>query len=74
MQLGESDAAQIDVPLNDDMDGQPVAGLFTSEFRAKHKVRFRENTADAGDDRVDPFSAAEEDEIMDQLKGLGYIN
>jgi predicted AlkP superfamily phosphohydrolase/phosphomutase len=64
----------LDVPLNDDMDGQPVLGLFTEAFKHAHKVRFRENTAAVADDRVDPFSAAEEDDIMDQLKGLGYIN
>ena len=64
----------LDVPLNDDMDGQPVLGLFTEEFQASHRVRFRENTVQVADDRVDPFSAAEEDDIMDQLKGLGYIN
>lgn len=64
----------MDVPLNDDMDGQPVLPLFTEEFKSKHKVRFRENTASVADERVDPFSASEEDDIMDQLKGLGYIN
>lgn len=64
----------LDVPLNDDMDGQPVHGLYTDEFSHSHKVRFRENTSQVADDRVDPFSAQEEDDIMDQLKGLGYIN
>lgn len=62
------------VPLNDDMDGQPIFAAFTDEFKAKHKVAFRENTSTVGDDRVDPFSVTEEDDIMDQLKGLGYIN
>ena len=64
----------LDVPINDDMDGQPVLGLFTDEFQAKHKMRFRENAVVQDGERVDPFSPAEEDEIMDQLKGLGYIN
>ncbi len=64
----------MDVPLNDDMDGQPVLPLFTEEFKSRRKVRFRENTASVADERVDPFSASEEDDIMDQLKGLGYIN
>jgi predicted AlkP superfamily phosphohydrolase/phosphomutase len=64
----------LDVPLNDDMDGQPVLNLFTDAFVAAHKVRFRENAGAVEGERVDPFSAAEEDEIMDQLKGLGYIN
>ena len=62
------------VPLNEDMDGRPVADLFTLEFAAEHSVTFRPNEAAASTDRVDPFSAAEEDDIMDQLKGLGYIN
>jgi predicted AlkP superfamily phosphohydrolase/phosphomutase len=62
------------IPLNDDMDGQPVAGLFTEEFASSHHIEFRENTTRASAERVDPFSVAEEDEIMDQLKGLGYIN
>lgn len=64
----------LDVPLNDDMDGLPVLDLFTDEFRAAHTLRSRENTATVTDERVDPFSASEEDDIMDQLKGLGYIN
>ncbi|MGB5037814.1 MAG: alkaline phosphatase family protein, partial [Blastocatellia bacterium] len=57
------------VPLNEDMDGRPVADLFTLEFAAEHSVTFRPNEAAASTDRVDPFSAAEEDDIMDQLKG-----
>jgi predicted AlkP superfamily phosphohydrolase/phosphomutase len=62
------------VPLNEDMDGRPVADLFTLEFATEHSLTFRPNVAAASTDRVDPFSAAEEDDIMDQLKGLGYIN
>lgn len=62
------------VPLNEDMDGRPVADLFTLEFAAEHSLTFRPNAVAASTDRVDPFSAAEEDDIMDQLKGLGYIN
>lgn len=64
----------LDVPLNDDMDGQPVINLFTEAFAAGRKVRFRENAVAMDAERVDPFSVAEEDDIMDQLKGLGYIN
>jgi hypothetical protein len=62
------------VPLNDDMDGQPVVAIFDDEFAASHKIAFRENAVSVSDERVDPFSAAEEDDIMEQLKGLGYIN
>ena len=64
----------LDIALNDDMDGQPVLGLFTEAFQSSRKVRFRENVVEQDAERVDPFSAAEEDEIIDQLKGLGYIN
>lgn len=62
------------VPLYDDMDGRPVLELFSEAYRSTREIAVRENpTRDSGE-RVDPFSAAEEDEIMDQLKGLGYIN
>lgn len=60
-------------PVNDDMDGRPVMGIFTPEFAAR-PIAVREHVASTRTERVDPFSAAEEDEIMDQLKGLGYIN
>jgi predicted AlkP superfamily phosphohydrolase/phosphomutase len=62
------------VPLYDDMDGVPVLDLFTDEFRATHEIERRPNAAAVDASRVDPFSASEETEILEQLRGLGYIN
>lgn len=62
------------VPLYEDMDGRPVLELFDDEFKRSHTLERRPNTSSVSGDRVDPFSAAEEEDIMDQLKGLGYIN
>jgi predicted AlkP superfamily phosphohydrolase/phosphomutase len=62
------------VPLYDDMDGRPVLDVYTAEYTRERPVTSRPNTSEVSADRVDPFSATEEDEIMDQLKGLGYIN
>jgi predicted AlkP superfamily phosphohydrolase/phosphomutase len=62
------------VPCNDDMDGRPLVDLFTEEFRASRTLDTRTSAAGAAGGRVDPYSVEEEDEIMDRLKGLGYIN
>lgn len=62
------------VPLYDDMDGRPLTSLFTEEFKAERKVRTRPGASSSGEERVDPYSIEEEDEIYDRLKGLGYMN
>ena len=46
----------------------------SAELAADHALTFRPNAASASTERVDPFSVAEEADIMAQLKGLGYIN
>jgi predicted AlkP superfamily phosphohydrolase/phosphomutase len=62
------------VPIYDDMDGRPLTELFSDEFRSAREIRTRPNTSSEAGDRVDPYSADEEDEIYDRLKGLGYMN
>jgi predicted AlkP superfamily phosphohydrolase/phosphomutase len=62
------------VPLNDDMDGRPLLDLFTDEFNAMRTLDTRARSGGDLADRVDPYTVEEEDEIMDRLKGLGYIN
>jgi arylsulfatase A-like enzyme len=62
------------VPVDDDMDGRPLLDVFTDEFRGGRPVETRARDSATAGDRVDPYSVEEEDEIMDRLKGLGYIN
>jgi predicted AlkP superfamily phosphohydrolase/phosphomutase len=62
------------VPLNSDMDGVPLLDLFDDAFRAAHPVTRREAAATGPENRIDPFSVQEEEEILEHLKGLGYIN
>ena len=47
---------------------------FTDEFKAGRKIEYRSASSACDESRVDPYSVDEEDEIMDRLKGLGYIN
>jgi predicted AlkP superfamily phosphohydrolase/phosphomutase len=62
------------VPINDDMDGRPLLDLYTEDFKSERSLETRASAAGDAGDRVDPYSVEEEDEIMDRLKGLGYIN
>jgi predicted AlkP superfamily phosphohydrolase/phosphomutase len=62
------------VPINEDMDGRPLLDLYTDEFRSGRALETRASAGGEAGDRVDPYSVEEEDEIMDRLKGLGYIN
>jgi predicted AlkP superfamily phosphohydrolase/phosphomutase len=62
------------VPLSEDMDGRPLLDLFTDDFTAGRSVDRRAGAGRVEEERVDPYSVDEEDEILDRLKGLGYIN
>jgi hypothetical protein len=59
-----------DLPLSDDFDGKIIRGAFTEDFITKRKApdkRFFERT------EVESSDADEGAEVIDRLKGLGYI-
>ncbi|TFH20341.1 MAG: hypothetical protein E4H03_12400 [Myxococcales bacterium] len=57
-----------------DMDGRVLTGVMTEEYVRDHPVRLSEASGDqqARGDR--DYTAEEEDEIMNRLRDLGYMN
>ena len=59
-----------DLPLSDNFDGKIIREAFTDDFIAQRKAqdkRFFERT------EVESSDTDEGDEVIDRLKGLGYI-
>jgi predicted AlkP superfamily phosphohydrolase/phosphomutase len=59
------------MPVPDDMDGRVLSEIFTEAFRARWEVR--KSRVGASARRVQGLSAAEEQKIRAQLRGLGYL-
>ena len=57
----------------DDMDGAPLVDVATERFRDANPVRRGRVAGDSGAGRHD-YTVEEEEEIMDRLRDLGYMN
>ena len=58
-----------------DMDGRPLEGLMGDEFRRTHPVRLTAPSPSASVRSPEHvFTDAEEREIMQRLRDLGYLN
>ena len=64
------------LPVADDFDGSPEADLFTEGFRRAHPVEriasWEQETAGARDDA--PVASPVDDEILERLRSLGYLD
>jgi predicted AlkP superfamily phosphohydrolase/phosphomutase len=60
------------VPIPSDMDGRLLAEAFTPEFLSKVEVQYTDELSDrpTGEDE---YSTADEEEIRERLRGLGYV-
>ena len=60
-----------DVPIPEDLDGRAVEDLFSSEFQRKtkrtEKISYQRTTGS------EQMTRDEEEEIINRLKGLGYM-
>ncbi len=60
------------VPIPSDMDGRVLTEVFTPGFLSKVKVQYSDELSDrptGGDE----YSSADEEEIRERLRGLGYV-
>ena len=62
----------LDVP--GDMDGHVLESLFADEYRRENPVRISTPSARAGSRGERVFSPSEEQEILQRLRDLGYLN
>jgi len=62
----------VDVPV--DMDGRPLTSVMTDEHLAANPVGFTDRDSDQAAKGDRRYTEDEEDEIMDRLRDLGYMN
>ena len=60
------------LPIPRDMDGRPLAELFSEEFRAQVPVHYAEQDS-SRELRETGYTEEAEEEIRERLKGLGYL-
>jgi predicted AlkP superfamily phosphohydrolase/phosphomutase len=64
----------LDVPVPADMDGRALTELLEAEEVADRPVRVADAGADQGARGDRAYTEGEEDEILDRLRDLGYLN
>jgi len=57
-----------------DMDGRALSGAMTDEYVAEHPVVVSSRTSEGGGTGPREYTQEEEEEIMDRLRDLGYMN
>jgi predicted AlkP superfamily phosphohydrolase/phosphomutase len=62
----------MEVPIPADMDGRLLAEAFAPEFLSKVKVQYSDELSDR-ETGEDEYSTADEEEIRERLRGLGYV-
>ena len=67
--------AALDIPLGEDMDGQPLSAAFEPRWLEAHPLSFIE-TYETGEqvDETEPIPSPVDDQVIERLKALGYIN
>ena len=60
------------VPIPSDMDGRLLAEAFTAEFLSKVMAQYSDELSDR-ETGEDEYSTADEEEIRERLRGLGYV-
>ncbi len=63
------------LPVPSDMDGRVIEEVFTEEHVLKHPVAYQDVEKEEGHlgDRGDDYTDDEREELVDHLRGLGYI-
>ncbi|MBN1934491.1 MAG: alkaline phosphatase family protein [Anaerolineae bacterium] len=61
----------MELPIPDDMDGQPLLDLFTTDYRQRQP----EYTSDRGNGSqpAQTYTEEEEEQVIERLRGLGYL-
>jgi hypothetical protein len=59
-------------PVACDVDGRVLSEVIDPAFLAQHEVRFKEAAGDSTSDSSE-FSPEEDAEVIERLRGLGYI-
>ncbi len=62
------------MPIPEDVDGKVLQHMFTGEFVHRHPIRFAERTTSSERASAGETVAAEEEEVLDRLRGLGYLD
>ncbi len=72
MDLTPSILYAMGIPIPSDMDGQVLTDAFTPEFLSRVRVQYTDELSDrpTGEDE---YSSADEEEIRERLRGLGYV-
>jgi predicted AlkP superfamily phosphohydrolase/phosphomutase len=60
-------------PIPQDMDGKVLTDMFTQDFLATHPARYREEFS-AGVDEAAEVSPDDEEQVLERLRGWGYID
>lgn len=65
--------AAMGLPVASDMDGRALRKAFTVEFLARHPVRYVHTYEEGPRGEAVPIESPMDDEILDRLRALGYI-
>lgn len=60
-------------PVPSDMDGRVLFDLFTPTFRQGQALSYRENSESGRRPTAAPYSDQDEAQVMEMLRGLGYV-
>jgi len=65
----------LDLPLPDDLDGRPLAEVFSDDWRRTHKIRYETARSDssAAAAQAPLYDAEEAAAMQKRLQGLGYL-
>jgi len=67
--------AALDIPIGDDMDGAPLVSAFRTSWIDDHPIRTVEtHETDETPGDAEPIPSPVDDEVIERLKTLGYIN
>jgi predicted AlkP superfamily phosphohydrolase/phosphomutase len=60
-------------PIPSEMDGRVLSDLFTGEFRQRQAVRYQQGGESVGKEAESVYSQQDQAELMETLRGLGYV-
>jgi hypothetical protein len=64
----------LDCEVPADFDGRPLVGVLEDDYAAAHPVRLSTRSSEGGAAGPRSYTREEEQEIMDRLRDLGYMN
>ena len=73
MDLAPTILHTLGLPVLEDMDGRVLSEVFDKDFARDHQVALEDRRADSRQERTVPYSREENEEIIERMRALGYI-